>query len=46
MLGGQTVNKKSATDNNAIFYIFGPTKSGWVIAHSVLATPLDGYQKD
>lgn len=31
MLGGQTVNKKS--DNYVIFYIFGPTKSGWAISH-------------
>ena len=36
MLGRKTVNWKCTTDNYVIFYIIVPTKSGWVIAHSVL----------
>ena len=45
ILGRKTVNWKRTTDNYVILYIIGPTKSGWVNAHSA-PTPLDGYQKD
>jgi hypothetical protein len=32
-MGGQTVNKKSVTDNYVIFYTFGPPKIEWANAH-------------